>query len=188
MAKQVKETVPLPDAVEQELESGSSADASTTEAQAVALRSTLGTIQDKQAQALQSFMEWLAAKANTTDEDQYAIMASIVAEIRAADSPAEVLRERSALHARDILNRPLVLHGFEIREGDYEESDFNFYAAMTMGSAGSEITRVVTCGATKVLAKLWRLEEFGEWPLVVWFTAKGTSKGYTTIDICTPNP
>lgn len=187
MAKAVKEeTQPTPD-VAQQLGDGSSQDGPSIQEQAVALRSQTGDIVGKNAAVMQTFIDWLVAKAETGDEDQYAMMAAIVAEIREAQNPGEVLAERSALHVRDILNVPLILHGFEIREGDYEDSDLNFYAALTCGRQGSDHTRVITCGATKVLAKLWRLDEFNEWPQVIWFTGKQTSKGYTTIDMVQPS-
>ena len=186
MAKTQQKEQALPADVEQQLGDGSSPDGPSIADQALELRSRTGEVQDKNAVAMQSFMEWLVAKAQTTDEDQYAVMAAIVAEIREAQNPAEVLAERSALHVRDVLNVPLIVHGFEIREGDFEESDFNFYAAMTCGRAGSEHTRIITCGAMKVLAKLWRLDELGEWPQVFWFTGKQTSKGYTAIDMVSP--
>lgn len=165
---------------------GSSQDEPSVNDQAIAVQATVGQTVSRNEAIMQDFLGWLVEKAETNDEDQYALMASIVAEIRSADSPEEVLRERSALHVRDILNTPLIIHGFEIRQGDYEESDLNFYAAITCGRQGTDTTRVVTCGAMKVLAKLWRLDDMGQWPHVVWFTGKQTSKGYTAIDMVTP--
>lgn len=133
-----------------------------------------------------TFMDWIVGKANTNDEDQYAIMASIIDEILQSDSPEEVLRERSALHAKDILNTPLLVHGFEIRAGDFEESTINHYAALTVSREGSAETRVVTCGGMKVMAKLMKLDQFGEWPQIIIFTAKQTSNGYSVLDIVKP--
>lgn len=175
----------LPTEVESQLD-GSSQGGPSINDQALSVQATTGQIVTKQAAIMQEFVDWLVAAADSTDADQYALMASIVAEIRQAENPAEVLRERSALHVRDILNVPLIVHGFEIREGDYEESDLNFYAAITCGREGREDTRIITCGATKVLAKLWRLKDMNEWPQVVWFTGKKTSAGFTAFDMVTP--
>lgn len=175
----------LPDEISSQLDGSSQGEPSVND-QAVAVQATVGQTVSRNEAIMQDFLAWLVSKADTTDEDQYALMASIVAEIRSADSPEEVLRERSALHVRDILNIPLIIHGFEIREGEYEDSDLNFYAAITCGRQGTDTTRIVTCGAMKVLAKLWRLDDMGAWPQVVWFTGKQTSKGYTAIDMVTP--
>lgn len=185
MATKSRAREDLPEEVSSQLD-GSSQDEQSTNEQAIAVQATVGQTVSRNEAIMQDFLVWLASKANTTDEDQYALMASIVAEIRSADSPEEVLRERSSLHVRDILNTPLIIHGFEIREGDYEDSDLNFYAAITCGRQGTDTTRVITCGAMKVLAKLWRLDDMGQWPHVVWFTGKQTSKGYTAIDMVSP--
>jgi hypothetical protein len=165
---------------------GSSQEGESVNDQALSLQETTGQLVTKNEGVMQDFVNWLVAAADTTDDDQYALMASIVAEIRQATNPEEVLRERSALHVRDILNTPLIIHGFEIRAGDYEDSELNFYAAITCGRQGREDTRIVTCGATKVLAKLWVLQDLGEWPHVVWFTGKQTSKGFTSFDMVSP--
>jgi len=171
--------------VENQLD-GSSQDGPSLNDQAVSLKATTGQTVSKNEAVMQDFVNWLVAAADTDDSDQYALMASIVAEIRQATNPEEVLRERSALHVRDILNTPLVVHGFEIRAGDYEDSELNFYAAITVGRQGREDTRIVTCGATKVLAKLWVLQDMNDWPQIVWFTGKQTSKGFTSIDMVSP--
>lgn len=145
-----------------------------------------GEIATRQAANTAIFLDWMKERANTTDEDQYAVMASIISEIMDSGSAEEVLREKSALHARDILNVPLVLHGFEIREGDFEDSMTGHYAALTMSRRGSEGTRVVTTGAIKVLAKLYKLDQLNEFPYIVCFTEKETKKGYGVIDMVTP--
>lgn len=144
-------------------------------------------------QAMQTFMGWLTARAETTDEDQYAIMASVIGEIMSSGNVAELLAERSPLKARELIGAPLILHGFEIREGDYEESIVGFYAALTVSRPGSDETRIVTCGGTKVMAKLMMLDHLinqegseDEWPLLIMFTEKKTSKNYGVLDIVRP--
>jgi hypothetical protein len=143
--------------------------------------------------AMQTFVGWCVQRAETTDEDQYNIMASVVAEIMSSNNVADLMQERAPLHARDIIGVPLLLYGFEIREGKYEDSMIGFYAAMTCGRPGSDETRIVTCGGIKVMAKLYKLEEFinspdndESWPQVFWFTEKQTSKGYGVLDIARP--
>lgn len=146
----------------------------------------MGTMAQRNEAVVQNFIQWLADKADTTDEDQYAVMASIIGEIMQAENVAEALAERNAASAKDLVNRPLILHGFDIREGSFEESEIPFYAALTMSVPGTESTRLVTCGGMKVLAVLRKLEEFGEWPQLVMFTAKETKKGFTALNLVRP--
>jgi hypothetical protein len=143
--------------------------------------------------AMQTFMTWVTQRADTTDDDQYAIMASVMGEIMTSNNVASLMEERAPLHARDVVGRPLILFGFEIREGQYEDSAIGFYAALTCGRAGSDETRVITCGGMKVLAKLMMLEMFIErddnddtWPQPIVFTEKQTRKGYGVLDIVRP--
>lgn len=126
---------------------------------------------------MQDFMQWLVDTAASTDEDQYAIMASIMGEIMAAENPAEVMKEKSTVTAADVVGRPFLLHSFEIRAGDYEESLFQHYAAMTISPPGTATTRILTTGAAKVLMKLYALSQFDEWPQPIMFTSKQGKKG-----------
>lgn len=157
-----------------------------SEADIEAARVEVGTLVPRNEQAMQTFMGWMVEKASGNDDDTYAVMAQIVAEILASESPAEVLTEKSVLHAKELVGVPLILHGFDIREGSFEDSLTGHYASMTVGRAGMPDTRIVTCGGIKVLAKLMKLDEFGEWPQVFWFTAKQTGKGNTVLDIVSP--
>lgn len=166
--------------------SGSAADGTPPKAELAALASTIGEVQQRAAQNMQTFIQWQVDRASTTDEDQFALMASIISEIMEAKDAAEVLEERSALHARDIVNVPLLMHGFELREGTYEDSQTGYYAAITVSRQGSDTTRIVTCGGMKVLAKLMMLDRFGEWPQIFYFTSKKTSNGYDVLDIVKP--
>lgn len=140
--------------------------------------------------ALQTFIDWLAERANTTDEDQFEIMAQITAEILTAPDMASLMSEATTLHARDVIGVPMLMHGFEIREGTFESGPFPFYAAITCSRPDAERSRIVTCGAAKVLAKLKRMEELitdentgDEWPQVFWFTEKQVANGNTVLDI-----
>lgn len=126
---------------------------------------------------LQNFMNWLAEEASSDDEDQYAMMASIMGEIMNAENPAEVMAEKQTLSAKEVIGRPFLLHAFVIRQGDYEESLFQHYAALTVSPPGSDVTRVLTTGASKILMKLYALSRFNEWPQPIMFTSKPGKKG-----------
>lgn len=154
---------------------------------------TRGVLMQANDAAMQSFIGWCTDRAQTTDEDQYNIMASIIGDIVRAGNVAELMAERAPLHARDIVGRPLILHGFEIREGDFEDSVIGFYAAMTCGRPGTDETRIVTCGAAKVMAKLMMLDHFindpnndESWPQIFWFTEKKMKSGNSVLDITRP--
>lgn len=165
---------------------GSSETAMPSGAEIETAKAAVGVVQQRNQAVMQSFMNWMVERATTTDEDQFNVMASIVSEILASNSPAELLAERSAVSGRDIVGQALLLHGFELRAGDFEDSMVGHYAAMTMSRPGSEETRIVTCGGMKILAKLYKLDEFDEWPQVVVFTEKKTSKGYGVLDMVSP--
>lgn len=150
-------------------------------------------IQVRNGAAMQTFMEWCVARGQTTDEDQYDLMASIIGEIMTAQNMAELMEERAPLHGRDLVGKVLLLHGFEIREGSYEESPIGYYAAMTCSTPHSEHMRIVTCGAAKVLAKLMMIEHLisredteDDYPVLFWFTARVAKSGNTVLDIVTP--
>lgn len=136
-------------------------------------------------EAMQTFITWLTERADSTDEDQYAVMASILAEMMQAESPEEVMRERTTMKAESCIGIPLILHGFEIRAGEYEDSLLGFYAAMTVSRPGMDVTRILTCGATKVLMKLYMLDSFNEYPQAFCFTSKKGKKG-DILDIIRP--
>lgn len=174
-------------------ESGLPATVAPTAGEVEETRRTSTALQEANTTAMQSFMTWCTARADTTDEDQFDIMASVIGEIMRSENVAQLMEERAPLHARDLIGKPLILHGFEIREGKYEESQIGFYAALTCGRAGTDETRIVTCGGLKVMAKLMMLEHFinrddtdDAWPLVFWFTEKTTGKGYGVLDIARP--
>lgn len=186
MAKEAPEKA-LPQQASNPPQGSGSGNGNAPDAQALAtLGATVGEVQERAQRNMQTFIEWQVARAETTDEDQYALMASIISEIMEAESASEVLEERSALHARDIVNVPLLMHGFELRQGTYEDSQTGYYAAITVSRQGSDATRIVTCGGMKVLAKLMMLDRFGEWPQLFYFTEKKTSNGYGVLDIVKP--
>lgn len=153
----------------------------------VAVPATVGEIALRNDEIVQDFVTWLTERAETTDEDQFAIMAAVISEIMAADNVADALREMSTLSAKDMVGVPLILHGFEVRQGDFEESSLGFYAAMTVSRPGVEGSRILTCGGMKVMVRLRKLADLGEWPQLVTFTAKTTGKGFTVLDLVRPS-
>lgn len=133
-------------------------------------------------EAMQTFVQWLAETADQGDEELYEVMASIMSDMLQAENPEQLLKESTVLHAQDILGHPLILHDFDIREGQYEDSLLGFYAALTVSRPGMQQTRIVTCGATKVLMKLYNLRRIGTFPVPFMFKGKPGKKG-TIIDM-----
>lgn len=150
-----------------------------------ATEEAVAALKAQKGELLQGFVNWLVERASGTDADTYETMESILRDILEGADAEEVLRERSTVRAHDLVNKPLILHSYEIREGDYEESMFQHYAAMTVGRVGFDGTRVVCCGATKVLMKLYALDRFDPLPLTVMFTEKDGKKG-PIIDLVQP--
>lgn len=150
------------------------------------LEQSAAAVAQRNDQAMQTFVNWLTEAAETTDEDQYDAMAAIMGEILASDNIEEMLKESTVLSAPDVVGKTLLLHSYAIREGDYEDSLVGFYAALTVSTLGSDKTRIVTCGGMKVLAKIYKLAQFGEFPQLIKFTAKTTSKGNPVYDIVRP--
>lgn len=153
---------------------------------AVAGQSAEGTVVTNGDLVMQSFIQWCVEHASGTDEDTNAMMQEILVDILLKDNIADALRESAPLGADELVGVPLILHNFQIREGDHAESLIGFYAALTVSRAGFEGTRVVTCGGMKVLARLKKIDEFDAFPCPVMFTSKKTKKGNTILDMVTP--
>ena len=116
--------------------------------------------------AWQNFIEWMSVRAVETDEDNYTNLAELIEEMSGAEDPAEVLAGGYPLHAAEVLGRPLIITRVRIRAGEYEESgNLGFYAAMFVRLADTGQERVVTCGAVKVMAKLYNLDAKDMWPV-----------------------
>lgn len=134
---------------------------------------------------MKTLVVWLAQKASGTDDDTYAAYESMMAEIMGAENIAEVLEEKTPMHGKEYLDKPFLLHGFQIREGEFEEGA-PFYGVLDIEIPKTGQRRVVTCGGWIVLAQLARFEQEGEWPIPMKLRGKKTSKGYTALRLVNP--
>ena len=159
----------------------------------VAARTAAGAVQARNQEAAAALGQWCLSKATTNDSDQFDVMANMVAEILAADNLADALTKKMPRHAREFLNRPFVLTGFDIREGEYEESQLPFYAALHATDPDTGANFIITSGGVKTLAVLMKMEfeiqrddTDDEWPQVVMLQETKTSKGFGVIDLVRP--
>lgn len=137
--------------------------------------------------AVRELTEWLADHASRSDVDTWQDMERAVAKILSGDSAEDVLKKDLPISGKTFLNRPFLLHGFTITESDYEEGS-PFYANLDVTvNAGAE-RHILNVGGIKVLAKLKRLSDIGEWPYAVMLTGDTTKRGFTVLDLVEPTP
>lgn len=133
---------------------------------------------------LASFVDWLAEKATGNDDDTVQSLIDAIREMATASSPAEVLAGGTPTHAREVLDRPMLITAIKIREGDFEESgNLGYYAAMDVVFIDTEQVRIVTCGGSKVLAKLWQLDIMNAWPQAVYIREKTLKNGHGVLNL-----
>jgi hypothetical protein len=142
---------------------------------------------------LDNLLEWLVTKAAESAGDESAAgMEAIVRQVLMAENPQQVLRQSLPISASDLVDVPMLLNDFTIRESEFEGSkSLPFYASLQVMMGDPAEPRVVNVGSIKVLAQLKRLEELGHWPQVVMLhearaAKKGESAPLTLIQVDTP--
>lgn len=125
------------------------------------------------------FEKYLATSDDSLTEDPEDAQRRIIEQILRAKSMTEAMAETTAIHARDLLNEPLTVHGFKIAKSDFDEG-MGYFALVdaTVHSTGERI--VVTCGATNVLAQLYVGQRTNGFPADGRFAEpeKATARGY----------
>jgi hypothetical protein len=130
--------------------------------------------------ALDNLLEWLVAEAAAMKDDESALgMEAIVRQVLSADDMAQVLRKTMPISGGDVINVPMLLGDFTIRESEFEGSkSLPFYASLQVMMGDPPEPRVVNIGSIKVLAQLKRMRELGQWPVVVMVEeARAAKKG-----------
>lgn len=139
--------------------------------------------------ALDNLLAWLVEEAQDTDGESAAGMEAIVRQVLSAENPTQVLRQTLPMNGSDIIDVPMLLLDFTIRESEFEGSkSLPFYASMQVMMGEPAEPRVVNTGAIKVLAQLKRLRELGHWPQVVMLhearaARKGESAPLTLLEV-----
>lgn len=120
-----------------------------------------------------------AADEGKVEADVEEMTLQIVAQILNAKDADEVLGGRTATHALDVLDVPLVLTGVHFQKSDFDGAGPQFYAVLDVVTADGEGIPV-TCGAKNVIAQAWRLEDLNALPLkiVIRRSAKPTANGF----------
>lgn len=139
--------------------------------------------------ALDNLLEWLVAEAGDADAESAAGMEAIVRQVLSADNPTQVLRQTLPMSGSDVVEVPMLLLDFTVRESEFEGSKgLPFYASLQVMMGEPAEPRVVNTGSVKVLAQLKRLRELGQWPQVVMLhearaAKKGESAPLTLIEV-----
>jgi hypothetical protein len=140
--------------------------------------------------ALDNLLEWLVAEAAAMKDDESAMgMEAIVRQVLGAQDMTQVLRQTLPMSASDLIDVPMLLGDFTIRESEFEGSkSLPFYASLQVMMGEPPEPRVVNIGSIKVLAQLKRMRELGQWPVVVMVhearaAKKGESAPLTLIEV-----
>ena len=122
--------------------------------------------------------EFLAAGTTVAPIDPEQAAMEIVRRILAANDVESVLRQQEAIHARDVLNEPLKIVGFDVNESTMESGPAFYMLVRCVDAEGEPFS--VTCGAVNVMAQLFRLGELDAFPLdaKIVESAKPTKAGY----------
>jgi hypothetical protein len=132
--------------------------------------------------AMTSLAEWLADKASGNDSTTALAMENAVARILSGESAEDVLTSDVPVSGKMYVDKPFTLYGFAITESDFEEGS-PYYANLDVTLGTDPRRRILNVGGIKVLAKLMKLDEFGEWPVVVKLTSSETKRGYQVLDL-----
>jgi len=128
--------------------------------------------------ALRQLDEWLS-KFDVAGGDTEMIVGDIIAQVLSAESLVEILEPPEAIHARDLLDVPIVIHGFKSQRSDYQEGSPR-YAVMDVTREDTGQRVPVTCGAQQVLAQLVKALMMDAFPFrcaVVRATKRPTDAG-----------
>jgi hypothetical protein len=122
---------------------------------------------------------FLQAGKETSVVDPVAAQLDIVRRIMSAESIADVLEQTEAIHAKDVLDTPIIVQGFRYQESDLEGGGIGFYMLLDCVTPQGE-PYTITCGAVNVMAQLHRLNELGGLPIVgeMREVGKATRNGY----------
>lgn len=99
-------------------------------------------------------------------EDAYREM---VQEVLNASSIEEVLTPVDAVSAKEIVDQPMWLTGFDLRRSEFEVGS-PYYGSMNMTDPETDEKLKVTIGWQRAIAQLIRLDQFNEYPYLVKIT------------------
>jgi len=116
-------------------------------------------------------------KLSVVEEDSETVSRRILEEILTSDDP---LAKAEVLGGRDLLGVPIRVTAVDWRNSDFEGEGMGIYVVLhAMQTDGTSI--VVTSGAAKVLAQVYRKARLGEIPFDCAFTERDTNKAGRTV-------
>lgn len=134
--------------------------------------------------AMQTVIEFCAEMCTVDDDSTAAAMEQMMARVLASTSAEDVFAEELTVPAENVLDIPMVLHGFRVGMTEYAEG-FPYYALLDVEYGQPKARHVVTIGAFKVMGQLVALYKIGEWPQVVKIqpSKKATRAGYRPLSL-----
>lgn len=124
------------------------------------------------------FLDYITNAAEMQDSGE-----SIVMRTLAAKTVEEALADDEAVHAREVLNRPLMVLGCRFLRSDFATDEgLPAYAVMECVTPQGE-SLAVTCGAARVMAALVKIIMLDGFPVAVRLveSERTTAKGYRVI-------
>lgn len=126
------------------------------------------------------FMEDYLAERSTEATEADIAVAEIIGQVLSAESVDEVLADTTSLDMRELMGRPLTIHGWKGHKSAYERV-VSWFAYCDVELMDTKERRGATTGAQTVLAQLVRVTMLDGFPLrctIVKATKKPTAKGY----------
>lgn len=101
--------------------------------------------------------DYMTRQAASDGDDTAAAWESILRDVMTAESVMDLLNDDEAVHAEDIVNQTIRVHGVEWRKSDFG-GEMPFYGVMDVEFPHSGERKAVTIGARRALAQLMRAE------------------------------
>lgn len=142
-------------------------------------------IETVKAETLERFF---ASAMADSDMDPATIQNDIMAQVLSSNTADEVLTNLEATGLREHLERPFLLRGFRFNKGDFEEGN-PFYALLDVVWEDTGEADIVSCGAKKIVAQVFRLAQLGSLPitLVCLQSKKPTKAGFWPLRLERPS-
>lgn len=117
------------------------------------------------------------------EDDPEAARRAIMQRILDAETPEDVLRDDEVIHAREMIGEPFIAVNVRFLNSDFEDGP-GVYAIIEAASDDGEAL-LISCGAMKVIGKLYRLATMGAFPRRVKIIEAGkpTPAGYRPLNL-----
>lgn len=141
----------------------------------------VGVPESSDEEEMAEFILWLQEEAQSSNEDEMAILADMLRRTKTAESVAEALKEKTTINGKDFVGQPFMATGFSVHEGKFEGETLPYFASITAFSPDYPDGFVVNCGGGKVLIHLRNLQRLNAFPIPLCITGKTTRKGHVVL-------